>query len=184
MLPYPRPDHARRARTRASEGFTLLEVIFVTALIALLSAIAIPTVFRSKLAANETSAVGTLHGVHTAQLTYALTCGYGLFSTSFPAFKDPGGDSFLPDDLTVSPTPVKSGYAYDLQPGPSGVSGLVDCNGFPTATEYYVTSVPVTFQSTGNRGFASNQGITIWQDTSGAAPVEPFVVAGTVSDIE
>jgi prepilin-type N-terminal cleavage/methylation domain-containing protein len=171
-------------RTRSSHGFTLLEVIFVTALIALLSAIAIPTVFRSRKAANETAAVGTLHGVHTAQLTYALTCGYGLFSTSFPAFAEPNGDGFLPDDLTVSPAPVKTGYAYSLQSGPSGPSGLVDCNGFPTSIEYYVTAVPVTFQSTGTRAFASNQGITIWQDTTGAAPVEPFVDNGTVSAIE
>jgi prepilin-type N-terminal cleavage/methylation domain-containing protein len=171
-------------RTRSSHGFTLLEVIFVTAVIALLSAIAIPTVFRSRLAANETSAIGTLHGIHTAQLTYALTCGYGLFSSSFPAFADPNGDGFLPDDLTASPVPVKSGYAYQVQPGQSGPSGLVDCNGFPTGIDYYVTAVPVTFQSTGNRAFASSQGITIWQDTSGLAPVEPFVAAGTVTSLE
>ena len=44
---------------------------------------AVPTVFRSEMAANETSAIGSLRDVHTAQLTYALTCGYGLFASHF-----------------------------------------------------------------------------------------------------
>ena len=59
--------------SRKSEaGFTLLELIFVTAVIGLLSAMAVPTVFRSRMAANETSAFGTIRTVHTAELTYAL----------------------------------------------------------------------------------------------------------------
>jgi prepilin-type N-terminal cleavage/methylation domain-containing protein len=166
------------------QGFTLLELIFTCAVIGLISAIAVPTVFRSKLAANETSAVGTLRSVHTAQLTYTLTCGYGLYASSFTDLADPAGDGFLPADLTASPTPRKSGYDYDLQPGPSGVSGLVDCNGAATATEYYVTATPQSVGSTGNRAFASNQGSVIWQDSTGVAPVEPFDAVGTVSPIE
>jgi prepilin-type N-terminal cleavage/methylation domain-containing protein len=181
---FPTPGMTFRARAKRCEGFTLLEMIFVSALIALLSAIAVPTVFRSKLAANETSAVGTLRTVHTAQLTYTLTCGYGLYASSLPDLVDPSGEDFLPPDMTSSPTPLKSGYTYELQPGPSGPSGLVDCNGAGTTTEYYVTAVPLTPGNTGTRGFASNQGSVIWQDTSGVAPVEPFVAAGTVSPIE
>lgn len=171
-------------RINTSKGFTLLELIFVCAVISLLAAIAVPTVFRSKLAANETSAVGTLRTVHTAQLTFTLTCGYGLYASSFPDLKDPAGDDFLPADLTVSPTPLKSGYSYDLQPGPSGQSGLVDCNGGATSTEYYITATPQGVGSTGNRAFASNQGSVIWQDSTGVAPVEPFVEIGSVSAIQ
>jgi type II secretory pathway pseudopilin PulG len=159
-------------------------LIFTCAVIALIAAIAVPTVFRSKLAANETSAVGTLRTVHTAQLTFTLTCGYGLYASSFPDLTDPTGDDFLPADLTASPTPLKSGYSYDLQPGPSGPSGLVDCNGAGTSTEYYVTATPQAVGSTGNRAFASNQGSVIWQDATGVAPVEPFVEIGTVSAIQ
>ena len=72
--------HNASVRAKACEGFTLLEVIFITAVIALLSAIAIPTVFRSRLAANETSAVGTMRAIHTGVLTHSLTCGFGLFA--------------------------------------------------------------------------------------------------------
>ena len=174
-----------RARSlKASEGYTLLELIFVCAVISLLAAIAVPTVFRSKLAANETSAIGTLRTVGTAQLTFTLTCGYGLYASSFPDLKDPAGDDFLPADLTASPTPLKGGYSFDMQPGPSGPSGLVDCNGASTSTEYYVTATPQGVGSTGNRAYASNQGTVIWQDSTGVAPVEPFAEFGTVSAIQ
>lgn len=174
----------RAGSLKSSQGFTLLELIFTCAVIGLIAAIAVPTVFRSKLAANETSAVGTMRSVHTAQLTFTLTCGYGLYASSFTSLADPTGDGFLPSDLTASPTPVKSGYDYDLQPGPSGVSGLVDCNGADTATEYYVTATPQAVGNTGNRAFASNQGSVIWQDATGVAPIEPFEEDGFVSAIQ
>jgi type II secretory pathway pseudopilin PulG len=171
-------------RIRSSEGFTLIDMIFAMALIGILSAMAVPTVFRSKLAANETSVIGTMRTLHSGQLTYSLTCGYGLFATTFTALGDPTGDGFLPTDLTASPTPMKSGYSYGLVPGPSGVSGLSDCNGVAISTEYYVTASPTVIGSTGNRAFASNQATTIWQDAAGVPPVEPFTPGGTVSSIE
>src|SRR5262245_61874370 len=99
-------------RVNGNKGFTLIELIVVCAVISLLAAIAVPTVFRSKLAANETSAVGTLRTVHTAQLTYTLTCGYGLYASSFTDLTDPTGDDFFPAALTASATPLNSGYPY------------------------------------------------------------------------
>ena len=172
------------ARLGAAEGFTLVELIFVCAVISILAAIAVPTVFRSKLAANETAAVGTLRTVHTGQLTYTLTCGYGLFASSFIDLGDPAGDGFLPPELTASVEPHKSGYKYLLEPGPTGVSGLIDCHGAPTALDYYVRAVPIGVGTTGVRGFASNQGIAIWQDSTGDPPIEPFEPGPTVSAIE
>jgi prepilin-type N-terminal cleavage/methylation domain-containing protein len=173
-----------RARITADEGFTLLEVIFVTAVIGLLSAIAVPTVFRSKLAANETAAIGTMRIMHTGQLTYTLTCGYGFYASSLPDLADPAGEGFLPVDLTVGQMATKNGYTYEIQPGAIGVSGLNDCHGAATALDYYVTAVPLAVNSTGTRGFASNQDSTIWQDSTGLAPIEPFVAGGTVTAIE
>jgi hypothetical protein len=136
------------------------------------------------MAANETSAVGTLRTVATAQLTYTLTCGYGLYASSFTDLGDPGGDGFLPFDLTSSPTPQKSGYKYELLPGDAGPSGLVDCHGSPTALGYYVTTIPTGVGSTGTRGFASNHVNAIWQDSTGVAPIEPFESLGTVTPLD
>ena len=78
----------------------MLEVIFITAVIGLLSAIAVPTVFRSRMAANETAAFSTVRSIHTAQLTFALTCGYGNYGAQFTDLGNPNnGDGYLPTDL-------------------------------------------------------------------------------------
>lgn len=169
------------ARLCASEGFTLLEVIFVAGVIMVLSGIAVPSLLRGRAAANETATIGTMRVIHTGELTYTLTCGAGLYAASLPALA-PG--QFLPPDLTANLTPMKSGYTYTLAEGPSGLTGLVDCNGAPLATDYYVTATPLTLGTTGNRAFASNQAHVIWQNTAGTPPIEPFANAGTVSNVQ
>jgi prepilin-type N-terminal cleavage/methylation domain-containing protein len=171
------------ARARACDGFTLIEILFVSGIIAVMSAIAVPTLLRSRAAANETSTIASMRVVHTAQLTFALTCGFGLYASNLPALAVPGED-FLPPDLTSSPTPTKSGYTYDMVPGPSGLAGANDCNGVPLAFDYYVTATPLTLGTTGNRAFASNQIHVIWQDTTGVPPAEPFTLGPTVSTIQ
>jgi hypothetical protein len=122
--------------------------------------------------------------ISTAQLTFTLTCGYGLYAGSFTDLVDPTGDTFLTADMTAVAMPQKSGYDYNLQPGPSGLSGLVDCNGGATATEYYVSATPITVGGTANRAFATNQNSVIWQDALGVAPVEPFAAGPTTQPIE
>ena len=174
-----------RQRFCSSEGFTLLDTIFVVALIGLLSAIAVPTLLRSRTAANETATIASLRMVHTGALSYAISCGAGLWAANFQALADPTGiGGFLPPDLTAVASPTKSGYTYTFQPGPNGLAAQPDCNGNPVALDYYVTAVPVDFGNTGSRAFASNEGHVIWQDPTGVAPVEPFATAGTVAPIQ
>jgi type IV pilus assembly protein PilA len=177
----------RNGRTKiySSEGFTLLDMIFVVALIGVLAAIAAPALLRSRQAANEAATLASLRVVHTGQLGYALSCGAGLWAASFPALGDPGGGiGFLQPDMTAAAAPMKTGYTYTLQPGPRGLAAAADCNGNVVANDYYVTAVPVDFGNTGSRAFASNEAHLIWQDTSGVAPTEPFTPGATVSPIQ
>lgn len=173
------------ARLSGSDGFTLIEVIFVAGLIAVLSGIAVPALLRSRAAANETTTVGTLRVVHSAQLMYSLTCGIGMYAASLPALVGaPGEEAFLPADLTAGLTPSKSGYDFTLVEGPSGLNVLTDCNGAQTASDYYLTAEPVAFGQTGNRAFASDEMHVIWQDTTGVPPIEPFTPSPTVMPIQ
>ena len=52
-------------------GFTLVEVIIVCALIALLAALTIPNLLRSKVTANDTASLSFIKGLSTALETYA-----------------------------------------------------------------------------------------------------------------
>src|SRR5271169_1617270 len=59
-------------------GFSLVELLIVVAIILVLAAIAIPNLLRSRLAANETSAVASLRVLNTAEVTFSLTYNSGF----------------------------------------------------------------------------------------------------------
>jgi len=60
------------------KGFSLLELLIVVAIILIIATIAIPSLLRSRQAANESAAVGNLRNLNTAQVSYSSTNGtYG-----------------------------------------------------------------------------------------------------------
>ena len=62
------------------KGFSLIELLIVVAVILIIAAFAIPNFVRSKMAANQASAVGSLRTMNTACLAYSTT--YGQFPTN------------------------------------------------------------------------------------------------------
>src|SRR5574337_1708975 len=64
-----------------SSGFSLIELLIVVAIILIIAAIAIPNFLRSRVAANQASAVESLRALSTAEFTYSSTYNAGYTPT-------------------------------------------------------------------------------------------------------
>src|SRR5271170_6689594 len=103
-----------RGTARTARGFSLIELLIVVAVILIIAAIAIPNFLRSKMRANEASAVANLRNIDTAEVVYTTTYGVGYS----PSLATLGGNPTVPDATqaglidSVLSSGMKSGYAY------------------------------------------------------------------------
>lgn len=171
MAPRPDGDSVFSAR-----GFTLIELLIVCAILGILAALVVAHLAKAKAAANEASAISTLRALNSAQMAYSSSCGRNLYAPTFARLVTGG---FASADMNLSP---KGGYLFALTPGTGAASGP-DCTTQPTQTSYYASAQPISTAS-GRRGFATNVAASIWQDTTGVPPVQPFTLGGTVAPIQ
>jgi prepilin-type N-terminal cleavage/methylation domain-containing protein len=143
------------------KGFSLIELLIVVAIILIIAAIAIPNLLRSRMAANEASAVGSLRTINTAAVTYSST--YGGFPPNLASLKPATPATAAAADLidAVLASGTKSGYTFAY------TSGNVDANG--NVLDYTLTAVPVTVGTTGQRRFFTDQSGVIRADPNGPA---------------
>jgi prepilin-type N-terminal cleavage/methylation domain-containing protein len=150
---------------RKEKGFSLIELLIVVAIILIIAAIAIPNLLRSKMAANEASAVASLRTYNTVIIEYQTT--YNTMpSTSFSQLGPVASGSVpsasaadLVDSLLgATGNPTKSGYTFTYTAG----------SGTPT-TQYSIVAVPQS-TSTGQRKFFTDQSGVIRQTTDGTTP--------------
>jgi prepilin-type N-terminal cleavage/methylation domain-containing protein len=164
-------------RCRATSGMTLIELMVVLGIIGLLFGLAVTSLRRARLAANEVNAMGALRTITKAEFAYAVACGHGDYATSLVILgtKPPGSiQAYLNPDLGSSDTVTRDGYTVTLRVGLDSSTRVNDCMGRPTSTTYYATAFPADPGKSGMRAFATNQGAAIWQRFSALPPTEPF----------
>ena len=158
---------------KSSKGFSLIELLIVVAIILIIAAIAIPNLLRSRIAANQASAVGSLRTLNTAEITYSSTYNVGFTATM--SYLQPPTGAANPTSTaaglidSVLALGSKSGYSFTYSPGASDSTGRINTYGF--------TGVPIT-SSTGTNYYFTDQSGVIRQNSTTTAGYTDSPIAG------
>ena len=142
---------------RQPDGFTLMELLIVIAIILILMLMAIPTIGSLTKKGNETSAINSVQTVTKAEIQYQSSYPANGYACTLAAL---GGD---PNAGAPSPTAAqilqgdlvsgyKSGYIFTI-----ACKDKVTINGTDRSNGYVITGVPQTVGKSGDRGFCSDQ---------------------------
>lgn len=159
--------------TKDSRGFSLIELLIVVAIILIIAAIAIPNLLRSRIAANQASAVGSLRTINTCEITYASTYNTG-YSSTLVALGPPASGNPTPaaagliDSVLAAGT--KSGYSFVYTPGAADSSGRIN--------SYDLNANPITVGTTGQNYYFTDQSAVIRQNVSGTASSNDSPIGG------
>jgi type IV pilus assembly protein PilA len=161
-------------------GFTLMELLIVVAIISAVAAVAVPSMLRARISANETSAIASMRAINSAEVSYASAAGLSHYATSLatlatacPSTSQP----FITADLASDPS-IKTGYRFILAAAGGAAAGPNDCNGTATRAGYYLTGAPLYRGVNGHRALASNAAGSIFYDSSGVPPTEAAMAPG------
>jgi len=133
------------------KGFTLVELMIVLAIIAIVAAFAIPNLMKSRMSANETSAVGTLRALMSAEATYMNR--YNVYGT----LTQLRAEGMIDNSVA---TGKKSGYFI----------GAIDTG---SSYAYCFGCVPVDDGRSGAKEYVTNQTGTIYEASLDSSSLKP-----------
>jgi prepilin-type N-terminal cleavage/methylation domain-containing protein len=126
------------------KGFSLIELLIVVVIILVIAAVAVPNLLRSRMSANEASAVASLRTVITAEIIYSSTYTVG-FAANLSALSDGGTPAnCIPTTVATASAAClidpnlaggsKSGYLFTYTATGSGSTSSYTLNADPLSS--------------------------------------------------
>jgi type II secretory pathway pseudopilin PulG len=158
---------------------SVVSVLVMPFMIGIIAAIAIPSLLRARVSANEAAAIGDIRAVISAEAAYSAVNG-GYYDTleclAAPVRCIPGYSGPALVDAELAAPSVRHGYSRVFHPGPAPASALPPTVSRSSLTSFALVAVPVQRGQTGVRAFCGEASGRIRYKADGSAP---DVVAGS-----
>jgi len=145
---------------RKQKGFSLIELLIVVAIILVIAAIAIPNLMKSRIAANEASAVGSLRAINNAEVTYNTS--YNTYTCTL-AVLGPGSGGGGSQASSAAAQILDANLSSGSKSGYSFVPGT--CN----TSAYQWSANPISPGYSGSRYFCTTEAFEVMVDPNSAA---------------